>query len=117
MEASYSQNQLEGLISFFSFTIPLTYVSSHGLQKELKLGVHVFGIHRLTYIISLEIRDRNPDMYEKAVYMINHNYNTMCFEYEIPNSLKAKNKDKALEDAELEPELEKVEEQPIVSKS
>jgi hypothetical protein len=42
---------------------------------------------------------------------------TMCFDYEIPNSLKAKNKEKALEDAELEPELEKVEEQPIVSKS
>jgi hypothetical protein len=41
----------------------------------------------------------------------------MCFDYEIPNSLKAKNKEKALEDAELEPELEKVEEQPIVSKS
>jgi hypothetical protein len=41
----------------------------------------------------------------------------MCFEYEIPNSLRAKNKDKALEDSELEPELEKVEEQPIVSKS
>jgi hypothetical protein len=34
-----------------------------------------------------------------------------------PNSLKAKNKDKALEEVELEPELEKVEEQPIVSKS
>jgi hypothetical protein len=49
--------------------------------------------------------------------MINHNYNIMCFEYEIPNSLKAKNKDKALEDAELQPELEKVEEQPIISKS
>ena len=48
--------------------------------------------------------------------MINYNYNIMCFEYEIPNSLKAK-RDKALEDAELEPELEKVEEQPIVSKS
>jgi hypothetical protein len=41
----------------------------------------------------------------------------MCFEYEIPNSLKAKNKDKALEDAELQPELEKVEEQSIISKS
>jgi hypothetical protein len=41
----------------------------------------------------------------------------MCFENEIPNSLKAKNKDKALEEVELEPELEKVEEQPIVSKS
>ena len=41
----------------------------------------------------------------------------MCFEYEIPNNLKAKNKEKALEDAELESELEKVEEQPIVSKS
>lgn len=41
----------------------------------------------------------------------------MCFEYEIPNNLKAKNKDRTLEDAELEPELEKVEEQPIVSKS
>jgi hypothetical protein len=40
----------------------------------------------------------------------------MCFDYEIPNSLKAKNKEKALADAELEPELEKVEEQPIVSK-
>ena len=49
--------------------------------------------------------------------MINHNYNRMCFEYEIPSNLKTKNKDKALEDAELEPELEKVEEQPIVSKS
>jgi hypothetical protein len=41
----------------------------------------------------------------------------MCFDYEIPNSLKAKNKEKAFEDAELEPELEKVEEQPILSKS
>lgn len=41
----------------------------------------------------------------------------MCFEHEISNSLKAKNKDKALEDGELEPELEKVEEQPIISKS
>jgi hypothetical protein len=26
---------------------------------------------------------------------------TMCFEYEIPNSLKAKNKEKALKDTEL----------------
>jgi hypothetical protein len=42
----------------------------------------------------------------------------MCFDYDIPNSLKAKNKVKALEDAERrKPELEKVEEQPIVSKS
>jgi hypothetical protein len=41
----------------------------------------------------------------------------MCFDYEIPNTLKAKNKEKGLEDAEREPELEKVEEQPIVSKS
>ena len=49
--------------------------------------------------------------------MINYNYNTMCFEYEIPNRLKAKNRDEAIEDAELEPELEKVEEEPIVSKS
>ncbi len=49
--------------------------------------------------------------------MINHNYDTMCFEYEIPNTLKAKNKDKAFEEAKLEPELEKIQEQPIVSKS
>jgi hypothetical protein len=49
--------------------------------------------------------------------MINYNYNIMCFENEIPNSLKAKNKDKSLEEVELEPELEKVDEQPIVSKS
>jgi hypothetical protein len=41
----------------------------------------------------------------------------MCLEYEIPNSLKSKNKDKTIEDAELEPELEKIEEQPIVTKS
>jgi hypothetical protein len=49
--------------------------------------------------------------------MINHIYNTMCFGYEIPNRLKAKNRDEAIEDAELEPELEKVEEEPIASKS
>jgi len=49
--------------------------------------------------------------------MINHNYDTMCFKYEIPNRLKAKNRDEAIEDAEIEPELAKVEEQPIVSKS
>jgi hypothetical protein len=48
--------------------------------------------------------------------MINYNYNTMCFEYEIPNRLKAKDRDEAIEDAELEPKLEKVEEEPIVSK-
>jgi hypothetical protein len=38
----------------------------------------------------------------------------MCFEYEIPNNLKLKGKDKELEELE-EPELEKIEEQPIVS--
>jgi hypothetical protein len=38
----------------------------------------------------------------------------MCFEYEIPNTLKLKNKDKVLEEME-EPELEKMEENPIVS--
>jgi hypothetical protein len=55
----------------------------------------------------------NPErrLYDKSQLYI------MCFDYEIPNSLKAKNKEKALEDAELESELEKVEEQPIVSKS
>jgi hypothetical protein len=31
--------------------------------------------------------------------------------------LKSKNREKVFEDAELEPELEKVEEEPIVSKS
>jgi hypothetical protein len=41
----------------------------------------------------------------------------MCFEHEIPNRLKSKSKDKVSEDAELQPELEKIEEQPIVSKS
>jgi len=46
-----------------------------------------------------------------------YNYKIMCFEYEIPFRLKAKNIDEAIEDAEIEPELEKVEEQPIVSKS
>jgi hypothetical protein len=49
--------------------------------------------------------------------MINYKFNIMCFEYEIPNRLKAKNRDEAIEDTELEPELEKVEEQPIVSKN
>jgi len=49
--------------------------------------------------------------------MINYNYNTMCFEYEIPNRLKAKDRDEAIEDAELEPELEKVEEEPVITKS
>lgn len=38
----------------------------------------------------------------------------MCFEYEIPNNLKLRTKDKELEELE-EPELEKIEEQPIVS--
>jgi hypothetical protein len=38
----------------------------------------------------------------------------MCFEYEIPNSLKMKNRDKELEEIE-EPELEQIEEQPIAS--
>ena len=41
----------------------------------------------------------------------------MCFEYEVQNSLKAKNNDKAFEEVELEPELEKIEEQSIVLKS
>jgi hypothetical protein len=54
---------------------------------------------------------------QKAVYIINHQYNTMCFEHEIPNRLKSKSKDKVSEDAELQPKLEKIEEQPIVSKS
>jgi hypothetical protein len=53
---------------------------------------------------------------QKAVYIINHQYDTMCFEHEIPNKLKSKSKDKVSEDAEFEPELEKMEEQPIVSK-
>ena len=53
---------------------------------------------------------------QKVVYIINHQYDTMCFEHEIPNKLKSKSKDKVSEDAEFEPELEKVEEQPIVSK-
>ena len=32
----------------------------------------------------------------------------MCFEYEIPSTLKAKNKDKALEDGEIEPESKRL---------
>lgn len=38
----------------------------------------------------------------------------MCFENEIPNTLKLKNKDKEVEELE-EPQLEKIEENPIVS--
>jgi len=41
----------------------------------------------------------------------------MCFEYEIPNKMKYKNKSEVTEDVEIEPELEKIEEQPIISKS
>lgn len=41
----------------------------------------------------------------------------MCFEYEIPNKMKYKNKNELSEDIEIEPELEKIEQQVIVSKS
>ena len=34
----------------------------------------------------------------------------MCFEFEIPNKAKYKNKNEIVEDMEIEPELEKVEE-------
>ena len=39
----------------------------------------------------------------------------MCFEYEIPANMKNKNRNIINEDTEIEPELEKVEEQVTVS--
>lgn len=39
----------------------------------------------------------------------------MCFEFEIPNKTKYKNKNEVSEDVEIEPELEKVEEPVTVS--
>ena len=39
----------------------------------------------------------------------------MCFEYEIPTNMKNKNRNIINEDTEIEPELEKVEEQVTVS--
>ncbi len=39
----------------------------------------------------------------------------MCFEFEIPNKMKYKNKNEVSEDVEIEPELEKVEEPVTVS--
>ena len=41
----------------------------------------------------------------------------MCFEFEIPNKVKYKNKNEIVEDMEIEPELEKVEESVTVSAS
>ena len=43
-------------------------------------------------------------------------YYLMCFEFEIPNKAKYKNKNE-IEDREIEPELEKVEEPVTVSAS
>ena len=40
---------------------------------------------------------------------------TMCFDYEIPENQKLKNKSLKREYIEVEPELEKVEEQPMVT--
>ena len=40
-----------------------------------------------------------------------------CFEFEIPNKAKYKNKNEIVEDMEIEPEPEKVEESVIVSAS
>jgi hypothetical protein len=44
-------------------------------------------------------------------------YYLMCFEFEIPNKAKYKNKNEIVEDREIEPELEKVEEPVTVSAS
>jgi hypothetical protein len=41
----------------------------------------------------------------------------MCFEFEIPNKARYKNKNEIVEDREIEPELEKVEEPVTVSAS
>jgi hypothetical protein len=41
----------------------------------------------------------------------------MCFEFEIPNKAKYKNKNEIVEGMEIEPEPEKVEESVIVSAS
>ena len=79
--------------------------------NNFKYGIHTSGLYLGSFT-----RHRFMNKPEMRLYDKSQLY-TMCFDYEFANSLKAKNKEKALEDAELEPELEKVEEQPIVSKS
>ena len=50
----------------------------------------------------------------KGLYTLNTIYFIMCFEFEIPNKKKDKNLNTIEEDLDVEPELEKVqEEQPI----
>ena len=44
-----------------------------------------------------------------------HNYQIMCFEYEIPNKMKYKSKNEINEDEDIQPELEKVEETVTIS--
>jgi hypothetical protein len=52
----------------------------------------------------------------KGLYTLNVLYDIMCFEFEIPNRMKSKNLNVINEeDVEIEPELEKVEEQVTVS--
>ena len=53
----------------------------------------------------------------KVLYTLNVYYYLMCFEFEIPNKAKYKNKNEIVEDTEIEPELEKVEELVTVSAS
>ena len=53
----------------------------------------------------------------KVIYTLNVYYYLMCFEFEIPNKAKYKNKNEIVEDREIEPELEKVEEPVTVSAS
>jgi hypothetical protein len=56
-----------------------------------------------------------PNVVVKGLYTLSAYIFTMCFEFEIPNKKKDKNLNTIDEEFEVEPELEKVQEQVTVS--